>query len=39
MKISLRPAQPDDLIFARQLYYETMRWTIERQWCQHSPTA
>jgi GNAT superfamily N-acetyltransferase len=30
MKISLRAAQPDDFIFCRQLYYETMRWIIER---------
>ena len=30
MQITLRPAHPDDVIFARQLYYDTMRWIIER---------
>jgi GNAT superfamily N-acetyltransferase len=30
MEISLRAAQPDDFLFARQMYYETMRWISER---------
>ena len=28
-QVSLRPARPDDLDFARRVYYETMRWIIE----------
>jgi GNAT superfamily N-acetyltransferase len=30
MQISTRAARPDDLVFARRIYYETMRWIIER---------
>ncbi|MGA2535542.1 MAG: GNAT family N-acetyltransferase [Terracidiphilus sp.] len=30
MNIGFRPAQPEDLAFARNLYFETMRWVIER---------
>ena len=30
MDLRLRPYQPEDLAFARQLYFETMRWAIER---------
>ena len=30
MDIGLRPAQTEDLAFARSLYFETMRWIIER---------
>jgi ribosomal protein S18 acetylase RimI-like enzyme len=30
MEISLRPARTEDFVFARRLYYETMRWIIER---------
>ncbi|HZS46112.1 MAG TPA: GNAT family N-acetyltransferase [Blastocatellia bacterium] len=29
MDVVLRPATPDDLIFARAIYYETQRWVIE----------
>jgi hypothetical protein len=28
--ITLRAARPDDYGFAKQIYYETMRWIIER---------
>lgn len=37
MNISLRPAVSEDLPFARSLYFETMRWIIERLfgWDQH----
>jgi len=28
--IALRAARPDDYRFAKQTYYETMRWIIER---------
>ncbi len=28
--ITLRPARPDDYEFTKQIYYETMRWIIER---------
>jgi len=30
LNISLRPACADDLAFARTIYFETMRWIIER---------
>lgn len=30
MDIRLRPASPEDFAFARALYFETMRWIIER---------
>ena len=30
MDITLRPAQTEDLAFARSLYFETIRWIIER---------
>lgn len=30
MNIILRPGRPDDYGFAKQTYYETMRWIIER---------
>ena len=30
MIISLRAARPDDYGFAKETYYETMRWLIER---------
>jgi GNAT superfamily N-acetyltransferase len=30
LSVSLRPACLDDLAFARTIYFETMRWTIER---------
>jgi len=30
MDITFRPAQTEDLAFARSLYFETMRWIIER---------
>ena len=30
MLITLRAARPDDYGFAKQTYYETMRWVIER---------
>jgi len=30
MDIALRPALPQDRAFARALYFETMRWIIER---------
>jgi GNAT superfamily N-acetyltransferase len=29
MRVELRPARADEYEFARQLYYETMRWIIE----------
>lgn len=29
MKINFRPATPDDLLFARDLYLESSRWLIE----------
>jgi len=30
MQIALRPALPEDRAFAQALYFETMRWIIER---------
>lgn len=30
MQIELRPGRPDDFEFARDTYYQTMRWIIER---------
>ena len=30
MDVRLRACQPSDVDFARQLYFETMRWAIER---------
>jgi ribosomal protein S18 acetylase RimI-like enzyme len=30
MGIEIRAAKPDDYLFARQTYYDTMRWLIER---------
>jgi ribosomal protein S18 acetylase RimI-like enzyme len=30
MDLRLRPYQTEDFAFARQLYFETMRWAIER---------
>lgn len=30
MNLHLRPYQAEDFDFARQLYFETMRWAIER---------
>jgi GNAT superfamily N-acetyltransferase len=30
-QIDLRPAHAGDFAFARQLYYETMRWIVERR--------